>query len=53
MNITCAEGVIENIKEYMQPIANIDDVELALGIENISGKYFTQLSNDGLISIFQ
>lgn len=39
MNITCAEGVIENQKEYMQPIVNIDDVELALGIENSGGKY--------------
>lgn len=39
MNITCAEGVIENQKEYMQPIVNIDDIELALGTENTSGIY--------------
>lgn len=38
MNITCAEGVIENQKDYMQPIVNVDDVELALEIENTSGK---------------
>lgn len=38
MNITCAEGVIENQKEYMQPIVSVDDVELALGTENTSGK---------------
>ncbi|XP_022174866.1 2-(3-amino-3-carboxypropyl)histidine synthase subunit 2 [Myzus persicae] len=36
VNITCAEGVIENQKEYMQPIVNIDDIELALGTENTS-----------------
>ncbi|VVC36158.1 Hypothetical protein CINCED_3A000166 [Cinara cedri] len=34
VNITCAEGVIENQKEYMQPIVNIEDMELALGVEN-------------------
>lgn len=39
MNITCAEGVIENQKEYMQPIVNIDDIELALGTENTSCIY--------------
>ncbi|XP_008187718.1 2-(3-amino-3-carboxypropyl)histidine synthase subunit 2 isoform X1 [Acyrthosiphon pisum] len=33
VNITCAEGVIENQKEYMQPIVNIDDIELALGTD--------------------
>jgi len=32
--------VIENPKEYMQPIVNMDDVELALGTtENVNGKY--------------
>ncbi|KAF0761178.1 2-3-amino-3-carboxypropyl histidine synthase subunit 2 isoform X1 [Aphis craccivora] len=36
VNITCAEGIIENQKEYMQPIVNIDDIELALGTENTS-----------------
>jgi hypothetical protein len=39
VNITCAEGVIENQKEYMQPIVNIDDIELALGTEDTSGIY--------------
>jgi len=39
VNITCAEGVIDNQKEYMQPIVNIDDIELALGTENASGIY--------------
>lgn len=39
MNITCAEGVIENQKEYIQIIVDIDDVELALGIENSGGKH--------------
>lgn len=38
MNITCVEGVIENQKEYMQPIVNVDDVELALDTDNASGK---------------
>lgn len=38
MNITCAEGVIENQKDYMQPIVNVDDVELALETENTSGR---------------
>lgn len=41
MNISCAEGIIENQKEYMQPIVNIDDIELALGTENSSGKNIT------------
>lgn len=36
VNITCAEGVIENQKDYMQLIVNIDDIELALGTKNTS-----------------
>lgn len=39
MNITCAEGIIENQKEYMQPIVNIDDVELALENENTNSQF--------------
>jgi len=39
VNITCAEGVIENQKEYMQPIVNIDDIELALGTDYSSCIY--------------
>lgn len=42
MNVTCAEGVIENQKEYMQPIVSVDDVELALGTINTSGKHNIQ-----------
>lgn len=36
MNITCAEGVIENQKEYMQPIVNIDDIEMALESDHLN-----------------
>lgn len=38
MNITCAEGVIENQKDYLQPIVSMDDMELALGTDSSNGK---------------
>lgn len=37
VNITCSEGVIEKKKEFMQPIVNIEDIEVALSQE-INGK---------------
>lgn len=36
VTVSCAEGVIEDQKEYMQPIVNVDDVELALETEHTS-----------------
>ncbi|XP_050440514.1 2-(3-amino-3-carboxypropyl)histidine synthase subunit 2 [Adelges cooleyi] len=36
VNITCIEGVIENQKEFLQPIVNIDDFELALGTQEFN-----------------
>jgi hypothetical protein len=39
VNITCAEGVIENQKEYMQPIVNIDDIEMALESDNSNSQF--------------